>query len=176
MTATTNFNQSTMTAVQYGVGSANTYSFYVDTDGTQWNLGATAALGTPEIGYEQSYYPACGNVSFYNSSTNAWIPIFSTGGGVVMEKTGTVGEYFIGGQYTFLDNSSSSGWGSIVKFQKNNMITVNSSLINIGQTNRNNFNLFYKGQSVTLVNLDNSRWLVGNIPYNGGNYPNVYLY
>jgi hypothetical protein len=75
-----------------------------------------------------------------------------------MEKTGVVGEYWCGGEIQSMDGIT--GWGSLCKFNKNNITTINSTLKYNGLSTRNNFNLYYNGQSIQLINLDNTYWMV----------------
>ena len=53
----------------------------------------------------------------------------------------------------------------LMKLNKNNLIKVDSNLVQNGVSARNSFGMTYKGQSINLLNLDNSKWVVvGNSP------------
>ena len=53
----------------------------------------------------------------------------------------------------------------LMKLNKNNLIKVDSNLVQNGVSTRNSFGITYKGQSINLLNLDNTKWAVtGNSP------------
>jgi len=156
------FDQSAFTASYWGYGSSTSQAFFQDTDGLVWYLGTAGALGTSEIGFENTFYSVQTGFSFMNSSTNQWVPVFAVAVIRTMEKTGTPGEYWCGGNFNAVDNIP--GFASIVKINKNNITTINSTISNFGIAVRNNFNLYYKGQVVNLVNYDNSEWSISPYP------------
>jgi hypothetical protein len=152
------FNQSTFTASLYGVATNNNLYLYLDNEGMIWNLGIGTQYGNQEIGFEQSYYPYGTGTAFLNTSTTQWVPIMGGASFRAMAPTSVPGEYWVGGSFTSFDGVG--GFGSLAKFNKNNITTINSTLINNGQTFRNNFNLYWNGQTVNLVNYNNTRWTV----------------
>jgi len=178
---TCNFNVSTLTGSQFGVGCLPTVSFYTDVEGVLWNFGAASGFGSQNFGFNSSHYAPTGGIGFWNTLTGNWIPITCNQGVNAMERTGTPGVYWMGGQFNGWDGGGTStpgftmtGMGGLVTFNKNNITTINSTLLNNGRTDRNNFNLYYKGQSVDLVNLDNTNWNVTKIQSNP--IPYTWLY
>ncbi len=176
---TCNYNVSTLTGVQFGIGCLPTNTFFIDTDGLLWNCGNAGTLGSISVGFNSSYYSPAGGIAFWNTSTGCWIPITCGQNVNVMEKTGTPGVYWLCGAFSGWDGSGTlgfalTGMGGIVSFNKNNITIINSTLLNSGSTGRNNFNLYYKGQSINLVNIDNSNWNVSTIQSNP--IPYTWLY
>jgi len=178
--STCNFNVSTLTGTQYGVGAgAVALTFFIDTDGVLWNCGNNNTdIGHFITGFHTTYYSGTGSIAFYSPSGN-WVPITSGGNVYAMERTGTAGEYWLAGSFNGWDGTStlgfaSTGNSSLISFQKNNVTTVNSTLLHSGRTDRNNFNLYYKGQTVNLINLDNTVWNTSTLQ--PSTTPNIWLY
>jgi phosphopantetheine adenylyltransferase len=177
---TCNFNVSTLTGAQYGVGANGSLSYFMDTDGVLWNYAnGNTEWGSVITGFNTTYYAGAGSIGFYYPPTNNWVPLTSGGNVFAMERTGTPGEYWLAGLFNGWDGTTTLGFAttgnsSILSFQKNNVTTVNSTLLNAGRTDRNNFNLYYKGQTVNLINLDNSVWATSTLQPSPA--PNIWLY
>ena len=167
--STCKFNVSTLTGIYYGAGAGGSLSYFIDTDGVLWNYGSgNTEWGLVLTGYNTSYYAGAGTIGFYYPPTNNWVPLTSGGNVFAMERTGTAGEYWMAGQFNGWDGNSTLGFAttgnsSIISFQKNNVTTVSSTILNAGRTDRNNFNLYYRGQTVNLINLDNTVWATSAI-------------
>jgi phosphopantetheine adenylyltransferase len=180
MSSTCNFNVSTLAGTQYGIGAGGTLSYFIDTDGVLWNYASgNTEWGSVITGFSTTYYGGAGTIGFYYPPTGNWVPLTSGGSVFAMEKTGTAGEYWLAGQFNGWDGTTSLGFAttgnsSILSFQKNNVTTVNSTLLNAGRTDRNNFNLYYRGQTVNLVNLDNTVWATSTLQPSPA--PNIWLY
>ena len=177
---TCNFNVSSLTGTQYGVGANNSLSYFIDTDGVLWNYAnGNTEWGHVVTGYSTSHYAGTGTIGFFYPPTGNWVPLTSGGPVFAMEKTGTAGEYWLAGQFNGFDGTgvlgfATTGNSSIISFQKNNVTTVNSTLLHSGRTDRNNFNLYYRGQTVNLINLDNSVWATSTLQPSPA--PNIWLY
>jgi hypothetical protein len=152
----------------------------VDSDGILWIVGGGfTTLGTNLVGDNNAYYTTSAGIAWFNTGTNQWVPLLNNVSTSVnsFSNTGTAGEYWIGGQFATIDNNTVSGLSGLVRFNKNNVTTINTSnLVNNGLTNRTNFKMYYKGQSIMLINPDNSTWMVSNNTYLGANAPSVLLY
>ena len=161
------FNTSTNAFSTYGAATnANTNTF-LDTDSTLWLIGNYTNLAIASIGNENYYYPSASNMSFYDTTIGKYCPLFTSGNNQLnaMERTNVAGEYWLGGNFTNYDGYSLNGLASLMKFTKNNLIKVDSNLVQNGVSARNSFGMTYKGQSINLLNLDNTEWAVtGNSP------------
>jgi hypothetical protein len=178
---TTLYDTSTNMITQYGIGGLSPGGTFVDADGTFWIIGSFTSLGTSTLGDNNAYYPTSGALAWFNTTTKQWVPVVTNGAFNCISGTGTSGEYWLGlvGNTTnnAIDNNAISGLSGLVRFTKNNAITINtSSLVNNGLTNRTSFKLYYNGQSIMLVNPDNSKWMLSNNTYLGANAPSVLLY
>ena len=170
------FNTSTGAITQYGIGQSPGGTF-VDADGVFWIVSLFTTLGTNVLGDNNSFYPTSGALAWFNTTTNQWVPVVTNGTFNCISGTGTAGEYWLGGSFNSIDNSALTGLSGLVRFTKNNAITINTTaLVNNGLTNRTSFKLYYKGQSIMLVNPDNSTWMMSNNTYLGANAPSVLLY
>jgi hypothetical protein len=174
---TTLYDTSTNAITQYGIG-ASSASTFVDADGIFWIVGGGfGTLGSNLVGDNNAYYLTSGSMAWFNTTTNHWVPITTNGTFNCISATSTPGEYWIGGQMNTMDNNSVTGLSGLVRFNKNNVTTVTTTnLVNNGLTNRTSFKLYYKGQSIMLINPDNSTWMVSNNTYLGANAPSVLLY
>jgi hypothetical protein len=174
---TTLYDTSTNTITQHGIGGLSPGGTFVDADGTFWIIGSFTSLGTSTLGDNNAYYPTSGALAWFNTTTKQWVPVVTNGAFNCISGTGTANEYWIGGAINTIDNNSVTGLSGLVRFTKNNAITINtSSLVNNGLTNRTSFKLYYNGQSIMLVNPDNSKWMLSNNTYLGANAPSVLLY
>jgi hypothetical protein len=156
------FNTSTNVFSFNATATNQNVSSFVDTDNTVWLLGNYQTLGNFSIGSEDYYYPTASRLCFYDTTINKWCPLFTTGTNniLAMERTNDAGEYWMVGDFTNFDGYSLTGLASLMKFNKNNLIKVNSNLLQNGVSARNSFGMTYKGQSIDLLNLDNSKWVV----------------
>jgi hypothetical protein len=174
---TTLYDTVTNAITQYGIGASGAWTF-IDTDGILWLVGGGyGTLGSNLVGDNNAYYSTSGSISWFNTTTNHWVPIITNGSTSCMSATSTAGEYWIGGQFSTIDNNSVFGLSSLVRFNKNNVTTITTTnLVNNGLTNRTNFKMYHKGQSIMLINPDNSTWMVSNNTYLGANAPSILLY
>ena len=174
---TTLYDTATNAITQYGIGGISPGGTFVDADGIFWIVSLFVSLGTTTVGDNNSYYPSSGALAWFNTTTNQWVPVVTNGVFNCISGTGTAGEYWLGGQINTIDNNAVIGLSGLVRFTKNNAITINTTaLVNNGLTNRTTFKLYYKGQSIMLINPDNSTWMVSNNTYLGANAPSVLLY
>ena len=177
---TTLYDTATNAITQYGIGGQSPAWSFVDSDGILWIVGGGFnTLGSNLVGDTNSYYPTSAGIAWFNTATNQWVPILTNVSNSVnsFSNTGTANEYWIGGQINTIDNNSVSGFSGLVRFNKNNVTTITTTnLVNNGLTYRTNFKMYYKGQSVMLINPDNSTWMVTNNTYLGANAPSVLLY
>lgn len=151
----------TYTFAQYGYLNVSVDKLFKDTDGTVWafpgnvlgNSGLVGGQGTVIFG---SYSPY-----FYDTSAGKWGALLGYGNtqSLIMEKTNQPGVYWLFSS-VIIDNETLTGTAKLVKFDKNNLVKVSSSLFVNGQSDRDRFHLVWKGQSVQLINLDNSNWCV----------------
>ena len=140
---------------------------FVDTDNTVWLIGNYISLGNFIIGSEDYYYPTASRFCFYDTTIGKWCPLFTNGSNniLAMERTNVAGEYWLVGDFTNFDGYALTGLASLMRFTKPNLIRVDSNLIQNGVSTRNSFGMTYKGQSIDLLNVDNSKWaVVGNSP------------
>jgi len=173
---TTLYDTSTGSITQYGKGQSPGGTF-VDADGVFWIVSLFTSLGSNIVGDNNSFYPTSGALAWFNTTTNQWVPVVTNGVFNCISDTGTAGEYWLGGQINTIDNNAVTGLSGLVRFNKNNVTTITTTnLVNNGLTNRTNFKMYYKGQSVMLINPDNSTWMVSNNTYLGANAPSVLLY
>ena len=157
-------NTTTSAITQYGSASPTTIAFtFRDMDNLLWYSGQYSSLGNNVIDYERFYYTNIWSMSFFDTTIGKFCPVFSSGTTQIncMERTNVAGEYWVGGQFSSIDGNILSGLGSLMKLNKNNLIKVDSNLIQNGISNRNSFGMTYKGQTINLVNVNNSKWSVG---------------
>ena len=177
---TTLYDTATNAITQYGIGGPSPAWSFVDSDGILWIVGGGfTTLGTNLVGDTNAYYTTSAGIAWFNTATNQWVPILTNVSNSVtsFSNTGTAGEYWIGGQFSTIDNNAVFGLSSLVRFNKNNVTTVTTTnLVNNGLTNRTSFKMYYKGQSIMLINPDNSTWMISNNTYLGANAPSVLLY
>jgi hypothetical protein len=174
------FNTSTNAFSTYGgaTTNANTNSF-LDTDNTLWLIGNYTNLAIASIGNENYFYPTASNLCFYNTMIGKYCPLFTNGTNNInaMERTNVAGEYWMAGDFTSFDGYSLTGLASLMRFNKPNLIMVDSNLVQNGVSSRNRFGMTYKGQSIDLLNLDNSKWVVvGNYSPSTSTSPVVIFY
>jgi hypothetical protein len=161
------FNTSTNAFSFNATATNQNVNGFVDTDNTVWLFGNYTSLGNFTIGSENYYYPTASRLCFYDTTIGKWCPLFTTGTNNIlfMEITNVAGEYWLVGDFTNHDGYALTGLASLMRFNKPNVIRVDSNLVQNGVSARNSFGMTYKGQSINLLNLDNSKWVVvGNSP------------
>jgi hypothetical protein len=160
-------NTSTNAFSFFAPGTNFNANSFLDTDNTLWLLGNFSSLGNFTLGSENYYYPTASRLCFYDTTIGKYCPLFTTGSDNInaMERTNVAGEYWITGNFTNFDGYVLTGLASLMRFTKPNLIRVDSNLIQNGVSTRNSFGMTYKGQSIDLLNVDNSKWaVVGNSP------------
>ena len=160
-------NTSTNTFTVYGsTSNTSTQRSYIDTDGLLWYLSSNNTLGAPTSLNSQSssYYNYANMVSYYDTGTSKFVPLFTISGnnpqGFAIERTNVAGVYWIGGIINELDGVITGG-NCLVSLNKNEWVRgLTSSALIVNGLTRSNFSLLYKGQSVNLINIDNASWVV----------------
>ena len=178
---TATMQTSTFTFTQYGYLTTNNTRFFIDNDNVVWALGGTQ-LGSVDIVGAQGTYSRVEPPYFYDSIAGKWCGLLGLSSNAVsdMAATNVPGEYWVSSG-SYIDGGTLTGTGNLLKLNKFNLVKVSSQLIVNGETDRNRFHLIWKGQTVTLQNLNNTEWVVTSsslvsIPTGSGGQGQVFFY